>query len=382
MLASKGLPGRVVELPESTRTAIEAARAIGCELGQIVKSLVFQTRETTRPILVLVSGKNRVDEAILSNFVGEPLARADPEFVRSVSGYAIGGVPPVGLTTAIPTYVDYDLLELSELWAAAGHPHAVCRLTPSELLDLTNGSPVPVYPLPLSATDKAAWVTFDCYGTLIDWQRGLLEQLDHLAPTRADPARLFSAYLREEKALEAGPYMPYRQLMAEAVRRAARSEGFDVSSEAAKAVPDSIRGWPPFGDTRDSLSALASEGYRIGVLSNIDNDLLTLTLQNLNLEADCVVTAEDVRSYKPAFNHWIRFLKQTGQQPEGVLHVSGSIEYDIDSSRRLGFRTAYVARYGDAAAGSAAGFSVRDLAELVQRLRQKPKESVDLRHKK
>jgi 2-haloalkanoic acid dehalogenase type II len=369
VLTARGLPGRVVELSDSTRTAAEAARAVGCELRQIVKSLVFQLAVSKRPVLILASGTNRVDEAWMARYIGEPLARADPEYVRSVSGYAIGGVPPAGHTTTIPTYVDYDLLELPEVWAAAGNPHAVCRLTSMELLDLTGAHPVPVTPLPLAVDGSDSWITFDCYGTLVDWRTGLLQQFDRLAPDGAQPNRLFAAYLREEQALEAGPYMPYRRLMSEAVVRAARSEGLEFSQEEAAEFPDSIPRWPAFEDTRASLASLSHDGFRIGVLSNIDNDLLDLTLRNLGLRADSVVTAEDVRSYKPALKHWIRFLRQTGTRPEKVLHVSGSVEYDILSGRSLGFCTAYVARYGAPPATTEVGLTVGTLSELVQRLR-------------
>jgi 2-haloacid dehalogenase len=359
----------VIELPESTRTAAEAARAVGCELRQIVKSLVFQTAVSRKPVLVLASGSTRVDEAWMARYVAETLTRADPEFVRSVTGYAIGGVPPSGHVSPIPTYVDYDVLELSEVWAAAGHPHAVCRLTSRELLDLTGASPVPVTPLDVSRDDSGLWITFDCYGTLIDWRTGLLEQIRRLAPPGGQPERLFAAYLREERVLEAGPYLPYREVMAEAMFRAARSEGLEFSREAAAKVPQSIPLWPPFPDTQASISSLVHAGFRIGVLSNIDNELLDLTLRNLGVRADCVVTAEDVRSYKPALNHWIRFLKRTGVRPEEALHVSGSVEYDIDSARRLGFRTAYIERYEEAAPGVDVGISVRSLAELANHLR-------------
>lgn len=138
-ILDRGVPCQVVELPGSTRTALEAATAVGCEVAQIVKSLVFATANTHRPILVLASGSNRVDETRLAEIIGEPVAKADGNFVREHTGFAIGGVPPLGHPHPLLTYIDADLMEMTEIWAAAGTPHAVFCLKPSELLALTGG---------------------------------------------------------------------------------------------------------------------------------------------------------------------------------------------------------------------------------------------------
>lgn len=142
VLATRGMSLQVVELPGSTRTASEAAQAIGCSVGQIVKSLVFKTRRSGKPILVIASGSNRVDERKIEALIGEPLGKADAEFVRQQTGFVIGGVPPVGHSQPLLTFLDADLLEYTEIWAAAGTPHAVFRLTPQELQDLTGGEVV------------------------------------------------------------------------------------------------------------------------------------------------------------------------------------------------------------------------------------------------
>jgi prolyl-tRNA editing enzyme YbaK/EbsC (Cys-tRNA(Pro) deacylase) len=134
-----GLRLQVVELPGSTRTALEAAQAVGCQVGQIVKSLVFKAKRSERPILVIVSGQNRVDEKRIEALIGEPLGKADADFVRQRTGFVIGGVPPVGHLEKLETYIDQDLLQFDELWAAAGTPHAVFRLKPAELLQMTGG---------------------------------------------------------------------------------------------------------------------------------------------------------------------------------------------------------------------------------------------------
>jgi prolyl-tRNA editing enzyme YbaK/EbsC (Cys-tRNA(Pro) deacylase) len=133
-----GLDLRIVELAASTRTSAEAAQAVGCDVAQIAKSLIFRTG-SGGPVLVVASGTNRVSEKKVGAVVGEKIFRADPEFVREQTGYAIGGVPPVAHARPVRTIVDRDLLTLPALWAAGGSPHAVFRLLPAELLRLTGG---------------------------------------------------------------------------------------------------------------------------------------------------------------------------------------------------------------------------------------------------
>ena len=131
--------GRPVStFPAGTRTAADAAAAIGCDVAQIVKSLVFR-KDSGGALLVLTSGRNRVDEAKVGALVAEPIAKADAAFVREVTGFAIGGVPPAGHAAPIDTLVDRDLLALGELWAAAGTPQTVFPIEPDELVRLTGG---------------------------------------------------------------------------------------------------------------------------------------------------------------------------------------------------------------------------------------------------
>ncbi len=143
-LTALGLSVQVVELPRSTRTAVEAAAAVGCELGQIAKSLVFKGTRSQEPVLVVASGANRVNESRLAVLVGEPIEKADAEFVRACTGYVIGGVPPVGHRRRITTFIDEDLLRYPEIWAAAGTPNALFRLSPADLVRITGGQVVAV----------------------------------------------------------------------------------------------------------------------------------------------------------------------------------------------------------------------------------------------
>lgn len=138
-LSELGFGLRVVELPASTRTAVEAAQAVGCQVGQIVKSLIFRALKSDRPILVVASGSNRVNEGVIARQIGEPLGKADASFVRERTGFVIGGVPPVGHLEKIETFIDEDLMQYSQIWAAAGTPQAVFELIPENLVRMTDG---------------------------------------------------------------------------------------------------------------------------------------------------------------------------------------------------------------------------------------------------
>lgn len=143
-LRAKGINLEVVELPQSTRTAAEAAAAVGCSVAQIAKSLVFRGAQSNQAVLVIASGANRVDERLVADVIGEPIAKADAAFVREQTGFAIGGVPPVGHRYALRTFIDRDLLAFEEIWAAAGTPNAVFRLTPTDLLAITDAEVINV----------------------------------------------------------------------------------------------------------------------------------------------------------------------------------------------------------------------------------------------
>ena len=142
-LEALGLACRVVELPASTRTAPEAAAAVGCDVAQICKSLVFRAAGGA-PILVIASGANRVDERRLVALVGEPVGKADPAFVREHTGYPIGGVAPVGHPAPLRTFIDADLLRYDRVWAAAGTPNGVFELDPRDLERVTGGAIVEI----------------------------------------------------------------------------------------------------------------------------------------------------------------------------------------------------------------------------------------------
>lgn len=138
-LSALGFSFQVVELPQTARSAAEAAQAIGCRVEQIAKSLVFKGQRTGTPILVIASGPNRVKEKAVGELIGDSLEKADADFVREHTGFVIGGIPPIGHQEKLAVFIDEDLLQYEEIWAAAGTPNAVFRLTPTDLVTMTGG---------------------------------------------------------------------------------------------------------------------------------------------------------------------------------------------------------------------------------------------------
>jgi prolyl-tRNA editing enzyme YbaK/EbsC (Cys-tRNA(Pro) deacylase) len=128
-----------MELQTSTRTSAEAAQAVGCRVEQIAKSIIFRRKQTDKPILVIASGPNRVNEKRIEELISEPLGKADADYVRKHTGFVIGGVPPIGHLEKLDVFIDEDLLQYEEIWAAAGTPNAVFKLTPSDLIKMTDG---------------------------------------------------------------------------------------------------------------------------------------------------------------------------------------------------------------------------------------------------
>lgn len=143
-LQELGYANQILELEESTRTAQEAAEAMDCEVAQIAKSIIFRLKDANKPLLVVASGANRVNEKQIAKQIGDTLEKADANFVRERTGFVIGGVAPLGHSEPILTLLDEDLFQYDKLWAAAGHPKALFSLTPDELKKMTNGTIVSI----------------------------------------------------------------------------------------------------------------------------------------------------------------------------------------------------------------------------------------------
>ncbi len=216
--------------------------------------------------------------------------------------------------------------------------------------------------------NRQSYLTFDCYGTLIDWKAGVAEGLIHsFGRFPIGGGDLLEAYI-ELEAEEERQYTSYRSVLEGTSAKLAARFGLDVSEGPAKFAA-SLPSWPAFPDTAESLKALGEKGYRRYILSNVDEDLLKGTLRESSLEVDGYVTAEEVRSYKPAPGHWNAFLKKTGASKEEDLHVAQSLYHDIIPAQGMGFETAWINRYRQQLPRKASPLYICDgLSDLVKLL--------------
>jgi 2-haloalkanoic acid dehalogenase type II len=211
-------------------------------------------------------------------------------------------------------------------------------------------------------------ITFDCYGTLIDWERGIAEvfvDLARAAGVALDGAAALADYHTIEPIVEAEIYRPYREVLAETARRAAARQGWAMDDAVAQAFAGRLPEWPPFADTDAALARMVSAGYRLGILSNVDDDLLSATLRHFSAPIDLIITAQQVGSYKPAHGHFLRARERVGQQR--WLHAAQSHFHDVVPATALGVPAVWVNRKREAlpAGGPAPLAEVATLAELA-----------------
>ena len=214
-------------------------------------------------------------------------------------------------------------------------------------------------------------VSFDCYGTLIDWEDGIGSAFVREAAEDGivlDRARVLGAYHDLEPEIESSEYRSYRDVLATTAVRVAQRLGWPLPVERARFLAESLPRWKPFPDTNQALQRLVASGHRLGILSNVDDDLLAETRRHLSIPFAVVVTAQQVRSYKPAHGHFEEARRRIG----GVrwLHAAQSFFHDVVPARALGIPVAWVNRKGEAASGGVApDFEVRDLTGLAEALR-------------
>ena len=190
------------------------------------------------------------------------------------------------------------------------------------------------------------WLSFDCYGALIDWETGLLSYLRPLLESKGhalSDAQILNLYSEFEPCAQSGPYRCYREVLAEVVRDFARRLRFSVSAADADGLAESIRGWQPFADTVPALRRLQAR-YKLAVLSNIDDDLFAYTATKLAVGFDAVVTAQQVHSYKPSFNNFEALLRRFKIPRERLLHVAESLYHDVVPAHALEIATVWVNR--------------------------------------
>lgn len=191
------------------------------------------------------------------------------------------------------------------------------------------------------------YLTFDCYGTLIDWRAGIeASLLAAVGDLGIRGQALLNAYVVAEKQQESS-YKKYREVLRRTVLSMSGQLGVEVTDQAARMFAGSVPTWPAYPDTAKFLIEMGKKGYKRYILSNVDTDLLRDTISNHGLEVEGFVTAEEVGSYKPNPGHWLRFMKKTGARKEEVLHVAQSIYHDIVPTNELGIASAWVNRYNE-----------------------------------
>jgi 2-haloalkanoic acid dehalogenase type II len=211
------------------------------------------------------------------------------------------------------------------------------------------------------------YLTFDCYGTLVDWRTGIEKALlSALGDINLRGKELMDAYARAEKEEEA-TYKKYREVLRRSAVSLSKELRVKVDDKAARGFAASVPMWPAFPDTAKFLREMGSRGYKRYVLSNVDDDLLEGTIERNHLEVDGFVTAEQVGSYKPDTEHWTEFRRRTGAGKEQILHVAQSIYHDILPTQRLGIASAWVNRYAEPLPRDAAPLIITDSLSALAR---------------
>jgi 2-haloacid dehalogenase len=206
------------------------------------------------------------------------------------------------------------------------------------------------------------WATFDCYGTLIDWNSGICEALAGIWP-EDDPQALLASYHEAEPALEADGARSYREVLTLAVDEVARARGLAVPDDAGAALADSVPSWQPFPEVSASLGRLREGGWRLAILSNTDADYLDASLGSIGVPVDERVVASEIASYKPAFAHWETFFRRTGADRARHVHVAASLFHDVEPAAALGLPCVWINRLGETSQIPRAG-ELRDLSDL------------------
>lgn len=191
------------------------------------------------------------------------------------------------------------------------------------------------------------YITFDCYGTLIDWESGIRNALKKLSDKNGFKTNLdgiSDKYIKTELQVESGQYRRYHEVLQLSVKRLLKSEGFDISDEDALEFANSIYSWQPFPETHKALTELKKKGYKLVILSNIDDDIIKRSIALIGIDFDGVITAGDVGSYKPAYGHWKEMLKRFSAKRTEVLHVAASYVHDIIPAKEQGFNVIWINR--------------------------------------
>lgn len=214
-------------------------------------------------------------------------------------------------------------------------------------------------------------ITFDCYGTLIDWESGMKRALSGLLMRRnlsLDIESLTERYIEIELGIESEGYRRYNEVLMLGVRRLFEERGIGLTPQEERIFADTIIAWPPFEETTEVLKRL-KEKHRLAILSNIDDDIIRHSIDLMDVEFDAVITAEGVRSYKPSYGHWRRLVEVFNLPNKEILHVAASYVHDIVPAKELGFQTAWINRKNEKPRGDIRpDYEFRDLRPLVNLL--------------
>jgi 2-haloacid dehalogenase len=214
------------------------------------------------------------------------------------------------------------------------------------------------------------WATFDCYGTLVDWEQGMRQSLETIVTGEASRFLLEHYYEIEKEVQAEQPFRTYRNVLAETLRRAAQRTGIVLPPSAERVLAETLPDWPVFPDVGPALQGLRAQGWKLAILSNVDRDLIAGTLRALPVPFDDVVTAEDVRAYKPSLKHFGYFHDRHHVTDENWIHIARSYFHDIVPASQLGIQRVWINRAGETAPAPLATIVLPDLRDLVPALQQ------------
>ena len=211
---------------------------------------------------------------------------------------------------------------------------------------------------------KVRWATFDCYGTLVDWNAGIRAELDRLFGKRRGEALLERYHAIEPRVQEESPSLSYREVMARVLARVAGEAGVELAGEERDALGRSLPRWPVFPEVPAELAAIRERGWKLAILSNTDRDLIEASMERIGVPFELAIVASEIGSYKPGPRHWEAFYERTGADRSLHLHVAASLYHDIRPARELGIPSIWINRLGEQAEPEAAS-ELRDLSGLA-----------------
>jgi 2-haloacid dehalogenase len=211
------------------------------------------------------------------------------------------------------------------------------------------------------------WATFDCYGTLIDWNGGILRELERLFGVQVAP-ELLERYHELEPQVEAEAYRSYREILTLTLERLAAEQGLGIPEGETDALAKALPSWEPFPEVPPALAELRRRGWLLAILSNSDRDLIAASRERIGVPFDRTVVAEDVESYKPNHSHWVEFLARTGADRDRHVHVAASLFHDVAPANELGLKSVWINRLGEQAEKSLPTRELEDLSGLPDTL--------------